>query len=149
MQKRPIVSQKLQANITALLEDAEIYLDNHFLYNHASQDISETFRDKIQETQKSLSKSQSSEQDFRHFQMCSNQFSLFLMTQIKYPNDDHSDLIFKMRRLIDLLGSYSANCAPLAPKTAAPIKFFNHRIDDALDLEEERKPIREESFKHG
>lgn len=149
MQNRAIVAQDLQDDIFDHLEEAEFYLDNHLLYNHASQDVSETFREKVMETQKLLNKSQKSEQDFNAFQISANHLSLYVMTQIKYPKNDPDEFIFKMRKLTDLLRLYSANCTPAAPKkTASSSKLFKNKPDETLELEQNKKPIREESFNH-
>lgn len=158
MKNKPIVAQDLKNDIMDLLIEAEIYLDAHLIYNHTSQDISETFREKIQRTFELVSTSQESVNEFQEYQKYANQFSLFVITQIKYPKDEKDNFIFQMRKLTDLLGIYTANCAPSTSKkdtspgtpkkSASHSKLFKNKPDDALDLEPHNKPIREESFNH-
>lgn len=149
MTNKPIVAKDLQNDIMELLLEAEIYLDAHLIYNHYSQDISETFREKIQQAFELLSNSQESAKEFQAFQSYANQFSLFVITQIKYPVSDKDDFIFQMRRLTDMINMYSANCAPDKPKKAAShSKLFKDKPEDVLDLEPHNKPLREESFNH-
>lgn len=148
MQTRTISAADLINQISTLLEFAETHLESNILYDHDDIDITETFRNKLATATELLNVSQKSEGHFREFQIFSNQLSLLVIATIRYPTDDSSNFIFKMRNLTDLLRVYSSSYAPNLPKKAASGKFFSSSADNTLKLDKEIKPIREESFRH-
>jgi hypothetical protein len=113
----------LKATIAKQINTAIDYLENHILYNHDGSDITADFFSMLDTMEQHLDTDVQDENSFHACQRFIVQLTLYIITTIKYQNDQ-TDFLMAMRSLMDNLTIYSQNNLSKSPVVE---RFFDKR----------------------
>lgn len=113
----------LKATIAKQINTAIDYLENHILYNHDDSDITADFFSMLDTMEQHLDTDVQDENSFHACQRFIVQLNLYIMTTIKYQNDQ-TGFLMAMRSLMDNLTKYSQNNPS---KSHVVERFFDQR----------------------